>query len=116
MTPCRNGGHLQSCKNFECNMKFKCAESYCIPWTYVCDGKWDCPEGDDELENPACGRNVNCIHMYRCRKTNNTCLHIGNVCDGINNCPLEDDKLFCDLKDVQVFFELSVLIVCHFMS
>ena len=58
MTPCRNGCHLQSCKNFECNMKFKCTESYCIPWTYVCDGKWDCSEGDDELENPACGRIV----------------------------------------------------------
>ena len=37
--PCRNGGHLEYCKNFECNLMFKCSDSYCIPWPYVCDGK-----------------------------------------------------------------------------
>ena len=39
MIPCRNGGHLENCGNFECNMMFKCPDYYCIPWTYVCDGK-----------------------------------------------------------------------------
>lgn len=48
--------------------------------------------------------------MYRCRKTNNTCLHIGNVCDGINNCLLEDDELFCDLKDVQCYLSCQCLL------
>ena len=39
LIPCRNGGHLQRCKSYECNSMFKCAESYCIPWSYACDGK-----------------------------------------------------------------------------
>ena len=30
---------------------FKCPGYHCIPWSYVCDGKWDCPHGYDELEN-----------------------------------------------------------------
>ena len=44
LVPCRNGGHLQNCKDFECNIMFKCKDSYCITWPYVSDGKWDCPE------------------------------------------------------------------------
>ena len=53
LIPCRNGGHLQNCKVFSCINKFKCQESYCIPWSYVCDGKWDCPDGCDEWKNLA---------------------------------------------------------------
>ena len=45
---CRTGEHLQSCATFECNMMLKCPMYYCIPWSYVCDGKWDCPEEYDE--------------------------------------------------------------------
>ena len=37
--PCRTGEHLHKCENFECNMMFKCPEFYCIPWSYLCDGK-----------------------------------------------------------------------------
>ena len=48
LSPCRNGGHLESCKEIDCNMMFKCPNYYCIPWNYVCDGKWDCPRGIDE--------------------------------------------------------------------
>ena len=47
--PYRNGAHLANCKDFECNLKFKCVELYCIPWEYVCDGKWDCANEDDEM-------------------------------------------------------------------
>ena len=43
LMPCRTGSHLQSYKNFECNLHFKCPQFYCIPWAYICDGKWDCP-------------------------------------------------------------------------
>ena len=48
IVPCASGEHLQECKLFQCNAMFKCPSSYCLPWKYVCDGKWDCPEGNDE--------------------------------------------------------------------
>ena len=51
LIPCINGQHLEICEAFECNMMFKCPKYYCIPWNYVCDGKWDCPEGYDEIIN-----------------------------------------------------------------
>ena len=53
--PCRTGSHLEFCKNFECNVHFKCPGYYFIPWGYVCDGKWDCPEGYDESAQISCG-------------------------------------------------------------
>ena len=48
LIPCKTGEHLQNCRDFECNMMFKCPKYYCIPWEYVCDEKWDCPYGNDE--------------------------------------------------------------------
>ena len=101
LIPCRNGGHLQNCIYFECNVMFKCTASYCIPWSYVCDGKWDCPDGDDELNNPFCNKDRACVHMYKCRNTTQTCVHVGNVCDSTKECPLGDDELYCDLKNVK---------------
>ena len=97
--PCRNGGHLANCKEFECNLKFKCVDSYCIPWEYVCDGKWDCPRGHAETFKPACEDKHACANMYRCKNTNLR-LHLGNVCDG-ENCPLGDDEILCELQQVK---------------
>ena len=93
MVPCRNGGHLEKCRNFECNMMFKCKSSYCIPWAYVCDGKWDCPHGNDESENPVCGSVTICKQMFKCRNTKQTCFVLGNLCDGKNDCLLVMMKL-----------------------
>ena len=56
LTPCRFGGNLENCKDFECNRMFKCPDYYCIPWGYVCDGKWDCPKGFDKSKTLECGK------------------------------------------------------------
>ena len=48
MLHCRNGRHVQNCKNFTCTQTFKCPASYCIPLHYVCDGKIHCPDGEEE--------------------------------------------------------------------
>ena len=36
---CSNGKHLQDCKINSCLWMFKCSDSYCIPYTYMCNGK-----------------------------------------------------------------------------
>ena len=96
---CRNGVHLQRCQNFECNVKYKCPNNYCIPWIYVCDGKWDCPEGHDESKLNVCSREGSCRQKYKCRNANQMCIHLGDVCDGQNECPAKDDELHCELKE-----------------
>ncbi len=93
LVPCSNGGHLQNCEHFQCNQKFKCPLSYCISWNMVSDGKWDCPEGNDESD--ICITFSHCLKMYKCKSTNYICIHLGNVCDGMRNCPLSDDEILC---------------------
>ena len=82
LMPCRTGSHLQSCKNFECNLHFKCPQFYCIPWAYVCDGKWDCPYGHDETLYHKCGDSRHFVNLFRC-KGSQICIHVEDVCDGI---------------------------------
>ncbi len=114
--PCRNGGHMEECSDFECTTKFKCTNSYCIPWTYVCDNKWDCPKGEDELFQHICGTNKSiCVGMFRCWKTL-SCIHSGSVCDGYIDCPSGDDEQFCQLKTIQCpeqCFCLAFVILCQ---
>ena len=108
--PCRNGGHLENCAEFECNMRFKCPDYYCVPWSYVCDGKWDCPFGEDEIKNEVCiGQNV-CELMFRCRNEYHRCINIGNVCDNHTDCLYHDDEKFCDLNLIQCPMSCSCLI------
>ena len=95
--PCSNGAHLQNCKHFECNMMFKCVISYCIPWAYVCDGKWDCSTGEDETYIPICKTEI-CSNMFKCKGEQHKCLHLGNTCDDMIDCPQGDDEYLCELK------------------
>ncbi len=94
---CTNADHLEMCDSFECNAMFKCPRHHCIPWEYLCDGKWDCPRGTDE--GHVCSQN-RCKHSFKCAKTNQTCVHVGNICDGSSNCPHEDDEMLCELKGI----------------
>ncbi len=99
LLPCRNGAHLESCRHFECNMMFKCNDNYCIPWEYVCNGRWDCPTGDDE-EN-MCDFVSICNGGFKCRNTEYICIHLGQICDEIENCPAGDDEKLCDLHHIR---------------
>ncbi len=96
LEPCRNGAHLHLCKDFECNIKYKCLMSYCTPWNFVCDGKWDCPDGEDEFFVRVCGQKQKCRDMFKCRQTH-LCIHLGELCDNKADCPMYDDELACDL-------------------
>ena len=94
VVPCRNGGHLYNCVDFDCNAMFKCPKSFCVPWQYICNGKWDCSDGVDEVQS--CTDN----NMYICKHTVNNCIHTRSVRDHIQNCPHADDEDFCDLVHV----------------
>ncbi len=96
ISPCQQGSHLQDCKAFNCSLHFKCPGHYCVPWTYICDGMWDCPEGYDEQDHLNCSRERTCSNMYRCKDTS-LCSHINDICDGFANCPFGDDEMQCGL-------------------
>ena len=96
ITPCQTGEHVANCKLIQCNMKFKCPEFYCIPWSYVCDGKWDCPGGYDEIKELKCGKQRNCSNMFKCTNSQK-CIHVGDVCNGVNDCTAGDDEYMCSL-------------------
>ncbi len=95
--PC--GGHLTSCEIHICNdTYFKCPGFYCIPFRFVCDGRFHCPGG---MEEKYCHR-TSCSGKFRCYKTANSntkviCIHPISICDenGQLDCPYGDDEYFC---------------------
>ncbi len=95
--PCKRGEHIQSCKQFQCNTKFKCPGFYCIPWNYTCDGNWDCPDGTDESEANLCYNNRLCHGAFKCQRTH-LCIHLADTCNGKSDCAFGDDELFCSLS------------------
>ena len=98
LIPCRTGEHLQNCSDFECNMLFKCPNSHCIPWGYVCDSKWDCSGGSDELEH-ICGSQRQCHNLYKCTQSQ-ICIHLNDVCNNLTDCPHKEDEKYCSLNKI----------------
>ena len=99
LIPCRTGEHLENCGKFECNMMFKCPDYYCIPWSYVCDGVWDCPQGYDESIDNVCRQSGQCANLYKCRNASRS-LHVNDICNGNVECPLGDAEYFCKLCNI----------------
>lgn len=91
---CRDVSHLIGCADFKCPTRdyVKCSNSYCIPWRYICDGKWDCIMGEDEI---GCARYL-CPGQYKCANQS-SCILLHQLCDGHKQCPMGDDERFCDL-------------------
>ncbi len=100
LIPCETGDHLQNCQNFQCNMMFKCPHVYCVPWGYVCDGKWDCQLGLDEVDELNCGLSRICTDLFKCQNSQK-CVHQGNICDQVVDCPYADDEELCDVARKQ---------------
>ncbi len=99
--PCRNGGHLKNCSIFECNKKFKCPNSYCIPWIYVYDGKRDCPHGEEEIIYKSNTTNWRLKGVFHCRNIKPSFIPLACVCDQVLDCPEKDDEELCELKNVR---------------
>ncbi len=99
LVPCRTGEHLEKCSEVQCNMMYHCPGFYCIPWSNVCDGKRDCPQGRDESEEHGCTHARSCSGMFQCRKIQ-ICIHLGDICDGEWDCVHGDDEDTCSLKAI----------------
>ncbi len=97
LQPCRTGEHLQQCKHFACDFRFKCPQYYCLPWKYVCDGIWNCPYGMDESMGTKC-KEKTCRDFFKC-KSSRVCLHPAELCDDHADCPQADDETLCSLND-----------------
>ena len=88
--------HLYYCDEFECPTMYKCPGIYFIPTRMLCDQSADCPNKEDEQD---CHDKLVCPLLLRCREEN-TCVHPGDICDGILHCLLTgDDERFCDIKE-----------------
>ena len=88
---CRNGAHLLNCRYMKCTNMFKCPQSYCVPLRKVCDGIYDCYDGEDESN---CHNNI-CPGYLKCGGAE-FCIHPTEVCDGHPHCPHGDDEELCD--------------------
>ncbi len=100
LLPCRTGSHLQVCENFTCNNRYKCPGYYCIRFGYVCDGKNDCPFGEDEI---SCDNMSDCRDFYRCRNSKQ-CIQLNDICNNIKDCKYGDDEGQCQLYNVKCPF------------
>ncbi len=93
LSPCRSGKHLNHCKQNACNNKYKCNNSYCISYNYLCNGRWDCWNGNDENY---CTSRL-CAGFLKCRHSSQ-CVHFDDICNNILDCPHKDDEHLCDVK------------------
>ena len=89
---CRDGAHLKNCRHIQCTNTFKCPLSHCIPLRKVCDGNYDCYNGEDEYN---CHDNI-CPGYLKCREAE-FCIHPSEVCDRYSHCPHGDDEELCDI-------------------
>ena len=97
---CKISAHIPACR-FDlassicmliwCPGMFKCHYSYCLPMSLVCDGHYDCADGEDEL---FCS-NLLCPGLLKCRGENK-CVSFDELCDGQVNCRFTfDDEITC---------------------
>ena len=81
----------EDCTHFSCPGMFKCERYRCIYMSAVCDGQYDCKEGDDEMACPL----SSCSGFLKCRGENR-CVSKDEICDGYVNCVYSmDDEIGC---------------------
>ena len=71
----------------------KCPGYYCVHISHICDGAFDCPHGQDELncEDYTCSGKFKCARLKQC-------IHLREICDGVPQCLYRDDETACDIQ------------------
>jgi len=69
--------------------EYHCADNSCIPERWMCDGKADCDQGDDELSCSTCSQ-----QEFKCQ-SDNRCIPVGWTCDGSPDCADASDERDC---------------------
>ena len=89
---CLDGSDLAYCNSRPCPGQFNCGGStpICIGLYLVCDGKSDCPHGEDEQN---CTNWVCQDQQYKCNS--GQCISNSLVCDGVKNCADGSDEEYC---------------------
>ena len=95
---CRDFRHLSRCVNFTCPEGYvKCPKPhvFCIPLSFVNDGKKECARGEDEGQNPL----PNLRNYFKCKpwKERDQAAPLSAVCDGRRDCDDGEDELDCGL-------------------
>ena len=110
LSVCINGRHLENCETFICPSTFKCPNSYCIPYGYLCNGKWDCWDGSDEINCVA----RSCAGLFKCRNSL-VCIPLKLVCNHVVDCTYADDENFCQ-SCLKGCICLGMAILCQHIS
>ena len=88
---CPMFSNIHQCAPLSCPGLFKCAKDYCIYMSSVCDGQYDCRNGDDEILCPL----TSCPGLLKCRGEHR-CVSTNEICDNHINCLYSmDDEMGC---------------------
>ena len=92
---CSGQADHSNCDKALCPGQFKCYNSFCIDMDTVCDGRRNCPSGEDEMlckKYDLVSIKQDCRGKFRCK---NKCIDLKHVCDRQKDCDEGEDEEIC---------------------